>query len=141
MNRYEAQALLPFVQALAEGKTIQMRGCLNGAEAWIDAPTPTLDSHFTWRVKPTPKMRQWTLAEIPIGALIRRRAPALNQTPQLIVAADILAHQIDGAEMPAAVVKFESADNVTSEKLLARWEWQYPGGGLAWLPCGIEVVE
>jgi len=62
MNRENAAAFLPLVQALAEGKTIQYNHDVKG---WIDDPNPCFDqipcgSPSWWRIKPEP--REWWIS-------------------------------------------------------------------------------
>ena len=56
MNRENAAAFLPLVQALAEGKTIQYNNDVSG---WVDVENPSFDgSQPEWfRIKPEP--REW----------------------------------------------------------------------------------
>lgn len=56
MNKNNARDYLPFVQALAEGKTIQTR---NFYEEWIDSSSIAFDAEPNrYRIKPEPK-KQW----------------------------------------------------------------------------------
>ena len=52
MTRERAKELLPVIQALAEGKTVQFKGA-NAAE-WSDCPDPIFLSGIEYRVKPEP---------------------------------------------------------------------------------------
>lgn len=60
MTREEAKALLPIMQAFAEGKTIEFRAC-DGA--WKVANTPTWSSCLFYRIKPEPKYRPFKTQE------------------------------------------------------------------------------
>lgn len=60
MTREEAKKLLPIMQAFAEGKTIEYRGC-DGA--WKVAQTPTWSSCLFYRIKPEPKYRPFKTQE------------------------------------------------------------------------------
>ena len=64
MNRENAAAFLPLVQALADGKTIQYHHFVKG---WIDSNNPSFDgARPEWyRIKPEP--REWR------GEVIARR--------------------------------------------------------------------
>lgn len=78
MKLSEAKQYLPFVQAAAEGKTIQ---------AWSDTfkcyHDVSPDAYFTnicesnpalLRIKPTAKLRPWkSVDEVPIGKIIRNK--------------------------------------------------------------------
>lgn len=61
MTREEAKALLPIIQAYAEGKTIQTKIKTDStglAEAWIDVINPDLDGNpGCYRIKPEPTYR------------------------------------------------------------------------------------
>lgn len=55
MNREKVKALLPVLQAFAEGKTIQFRSTPGGA--WYDRSNPDFTaSEKLYRVKPEPKV-------------------------------------------------------------------------------------
>lgn len=55
MTREQAKAILPIIQAYAEGKTIQYRTSNN---EWIDTYKPSFsDSSSNYRIKPEPKYR------------------------------------------------------------------------------------
>ena len=60
MTKETARDYLPLVQALAEGKTIQMRG--DNDQEWEDSAKPdwTLHAHL-YRIKPEP--RRWWIVE------------------------------------------------------------------------------
>ena len=55
MNRQQAKELLPIIQALAEGKIIEVKPKL-GIE-WIKTDNPTFDRFHDYRIKPEPKYR------------------------------------------------------------------------------------
>ena len=55
MNRQQAKELLPIIQALAEGKIIEVKPKL-GIE-WIKTDNPILDRFHDYRIKPEPKYR------------------------------------------------------------------------------------
>ena len=57
MNRNQAKALLPIIQAYAEGKAIESR-CIKGdTSLWYDDKDPSFDDDFEYRIKPEPKFR------------------------------------------------------------------------------------
>ena len=60
MTREEAKALLPIMQAFAEGKTIEFRAC---DREWKVTNTPTWSSHLFYRIKPEPKYRPFKTQE------------------------------------------------------------------------------
>lgn len=67
MTREEAKALLPIIQAYAEGKTIQTKIKTDStglAEEWIDVINPDLDgSPGCYRIKPEPTYRPFKDAD------------------------------------------------------------------------------
>lgn len=63
MNRNQAKALLPIIQAYAEGKAIESR-CIKGDKSlWYDDEDPSFDNDFEYRIKPEPRYRPFKDAE------------------------------------------------------------------------------
>ena len=63
MNRNQAKALLPIIQAYAEGKTIESR-CIKGDKSlWYDDEDLSFDDDLEYRIKPEPKFRPFNDAE------------------------------------------------------------------------------
>ena len=63
MNRNQAKALLPIIQAYAEGKAIESR-CIKGdTSLWYDDKDPSFDDDFEYRIKQEPKYRPFKNAE------------------------------------------------------------------------------
>lgn len=63
MNRNQAKALLPIIQAYAEGKAIESR-CIKGDKSlWYDDEDPSFDNDFEYRIKPEPKYRPFSDAK------------------------------------------------------------------------------
>lgn len=63
MNRNQAKALLPIIQAYAEGKAIESR-CIKGDKSlWYDDEDPSFDNDFEYRIKSEPKYRPFNDAE------------------------------------------------------------------------------
>ena len=57
MNRNQAKALLPIIQAYAEGKAIESR-CVKGDKSlWYNDEDPSFDDDFEYRIKQEPKFR------------------------------------------------------------------------------------
>ena len=50
MNREDAKALLPIIQAYAEGKRIEIFSI--GDKEWQDCPSPSFDGRWKYRIKP-----------------------------------------------------------------------------------------
>lgn len=63
MNRNQAKELLPFIQAFAEGKTIQSRCVKGDTSLWYDDEDPSFDDDFEYRIKPETKYRPFTNVE------------------------------------------------------------------------------
>lgn len=63
MNRNQAKALLPIIQAYAEGKAIESR-CVKGDKSlWYNDEDPSFDDDFEYRIKQEPKFRPFKDAE------------------------------------------------------------------------------
>ena len=63
MDRNQAKALLPIIQAYAEGKAIESR-CIKGdTSLWYDDKDPSFDDDFEYRIKSEPKYRPFKDAE------------------------------------------------------------------------------
>ena len=63
MNRNKAKALLPIIQAYAEGKEIESR-CIKGDKSlWYDDENPIFDNDLEYRIKPEPTYRPFANAE------------------------------------------------------------------------------
>lgn len=57
MDRNQAKALLPIIQAYAEGKAIESR-CIKGdTSLWYDNKDPSFDDDFEYRIKSEQKYR------------------------------------------------------------------------------------
>ena len=59
MTREEAKELLPFIQAFAEGKTIQVWA----NDTWKDENYPFFGTLYQFRIKPEPKYRPFKTQE------------------------------------------------------------------------------
>ena len=63
MDRNQAKALLPIIQAFVEGKAIESR-CIKGDKSlWYDDKDPSFDDDFEYRIKPEPKYRPFKNGE------------------------------------------------------------------------------
>lgn len=72
MKLSQVKEFLPFIQALAEGKTVEWQS-LTGS--WIELQ-PSSEHFMTsdagrYRIKPTPTLRPWRPEEVPVGAIVR----------------------------------------------------------------------
>lgn len=63
MNRNQAKALLPIIQAYAEGKTIQSRCVKGDTSLWYDDEDPSFDDDLEYRIQSEPKFRPFKDAE------------------------------------------------------------------------------
>lgn len=126
MKLSKAKEYLPFVQAAADGKTIQRR---SGAEwqDWSDSAHCAFDlDPECYRIKPEPKLRAWrSVSEVPMGALIREKGDTCN-------ASLILGYSAVGIELLGDTPKIHT---FTLEKLFDFKEYSIDGG--PWLPCGV----
>lgn len=64
MNRNQAKALLPIIQAYAEGKAIQYYDTLIDIDDWDDCENPDFNNlTYKFRIKPEPTYRPFANAE------------------------------------------------------------------------------
>ena len=63
MNRNQAKALLPIIQAYAEGKAIESRYIKGDKSLWYDDEDPSFDNDFEYRLKPESTYRPFKDAE------------------------------------------------------------------------------
>lgn len=136
MKLSQAKEYLPFVQAAAEGKTIQYRSDVSGK--WVDLePENTfginryglngydneIDGEL--RIKPQPKLRAWGEYEVPVGVLIK--ANWWTSGVAMIVSR--------GTDMFTITGNAEQT-GVTREDALVDYKYS-PDHGKTWLPCGV----
>ena len=78
MNTKQCKEYLPYVQAAAEGKTIQANIFTLG---WVDYTSDIeLFPVDGLRIKPVTTFRPWTADEVPIGAVVRnKKAPKMKR--------------------------------------------------------------
>jgi hypothetical protein len=69
MNIEQTKEAIAVMQAFVDGKEVQ---CLAPNKEWmaIDYPSWNFTS-YTYRIKPTAKLRPWTADEVPLGAWMR----------------------------------------------------------------------
>lgn len=95
-----------------------------------------------FRIKPEPPKptyRQWTLHEIPVGAVARRKNSCSSRVLQVITAADLY-ERLGDEETAYAVMRFEDSNNTRADKLLKGWEWKWAHEpDTAWRICGVEI--
>jgi hypothetical protein len=147
MTREQLLHTISLLTAVSQGKTLQQSPARNGV--WADVqievgfPNPILMTHSEqFRVKPEPKYREWKLEEFPVGAVARRTHKSLNQTPQVIVGADLLSINTREVQPACAIMQFESKEYTTATHLLKSWEWKWAHeDDLCWRPCGAVEVS
>ena len=115
MTREQAREAAQVMLAWADGKEVECK--LKDGSVWT---TPSTNqelgfdwSVFTYRIKPTAKLRPWTADEVPVGGQIRSKCSRdyrflIDRTAN----ADVRADWLKGYE--------HSTD-----------------GGKTWLPCGV----
>jgi hypothetical protein len=121
MNKDNAKDYLPLVQALADGKEIQVKSM---AKEWI---TCTQDFYFNatpdnYRIKPEPKWRPWIAVEVPVGMQVRRKGGSKFRMLITSVYENGLYCGPYGCSFGIALADYEhSIDH-----------------GTTWKPCGVE---
>lgn len=120
MKLSQAKEYLPFVQAAAEGKTIQWKH----ETGWIDFEEDCnfSDPAHEYRIKPEPKLRPWKPEEVPMLAWYKRKGEA-NEWMTL---AGISSYG-KGVRLSLGtgwVQAFEELEHSTD-------------GGKTWQPCGV----
>jgi hypothetical protein len=116
MNTQRTIEAIRVMQAFVDGIPIQCAEChkLN----WGDSLSPVWNwNNFTYRIKPTLKLRPWNADEVPLGALMR---PKHNPHDRVLIGwVSVQADRdswLDERE--------HSTDN-----------------GVTWKPCGVEEAE
>lgn len=122
MRLLNAKEYLPFVQAAAEGKSIQWRPA--GNNSWEDAARLDFDEGYEFRIKPTPTLRPWRPEEVPVGAQIRRTICPIDRN--IISGVSALTIRLAGDCYP----------NKMNLCNLDEFEHSLDHGK-TWLPCGI----
>lgn len=69
MTREQCQALLPIMQAFAEGKEIQYRN--SDVDSWINDSDPFWGNSGQWRIKPEPlEIEVWVTPDGRLGRIV-----------------------------------------------------------------------
>lgn len=135
----DAKRILPFVQAMAEGKTVQVMIGNN----WIDKESATFDSVWILRIKPDKKWRPYTRDELllRVGSQIRH----IGKSDRFIlVAADadglaylvVLSHTMD--EIPLRLC--DDSDEAFEFARAASWDVPEGMGRILEFVAGIGLV-
>lgn len=133
MNKENAKYYLPFVQALAEGKTIQMSATNGG---WQDMDNEEfVFEPKRYRIKPDKTLRPWLPLEVPVGALIRYSAASGLSNPGSMC---LILGYISDADLiyDASMITNPTHGRYTRAYAAASAEHSIDGG-VTWLPCGI----
>lgn len=116
MTREETKAAIAVMAAWVEGKRVQQYDY----SQWKDADNPTWQWHsFGYRIAPEPKLRPWTIDEVPVGKIVKNGKGARYV---------ISGHNPDGVISMAA-------SRFTVEEFLLHWTMDDGS------PCGVEVAN
>ena len=125
MTRENAKALLPIIQAWADGAVVEIMEF----GVWSQAAASV---HFDmnpscYRIKPTPKLRPWKPEEVPLGAWVKWFSDN----------GAVERHVITGHG--ACSVYFGSSASGFADML--KYHAYSIDGGKTWLPCGVEETQ
>lgn len=89
MTREQAKALLPIIQAYAEGKRIQVKYSSHESDQWMDYTGLNLNLHdetWAWRIKPEPR-EFWLSMENPETGHLAQvyRQPVTTSEPKQVI--------------------------------------------------------
>jgi|ERR1017187_6250003 hypothetical protein len=140
MKLSQAKGYLPFIQAAAEGKTIQHRSQRSDGWKDINPERHYFDAEdvpdIEFRIKPTPTLRAWRPEEVPVGALIRRNDIDFCSNPVAL----ILARR--GAWIHFMCPETAKLIEVTVNNIVDNNNYSHSlDQGLTWFPCGVLVNE
>lgn len=130
MNKENAKEYLPLVQAMAEGKVIEM--CDDKYENWVTLS----ELNFTgpssqYRIKQSPSLRPWKPKEVPVGALMKRineQLPNFNRW------------MIGGVDNQMLYLALPYLENNGQSFETAVKDWVHSTDqGKTWLPCGVPI--
>ena len=140
MNISQAKQYLPFIQAVAEGKTIQFNS--EDGKGWRDCS----DEHYPntsfelwalergcYRIKPTPQLRPWKPEEVPVGALIHFDEDDSKKLPSIILDVSTDGKVTFCAKGSIMTIELESM--IMKGWLHCEHSLDH---GKTWLPCGVE---
>jgi hypothetical protein len=140
-TKEQAAYFLPFVRALAEGKTIEWREKAKSTGIPATKWEPLLAGVAEWfveddlirrefRIKPEVKLRAWKASEVPVGAIIRS-----GKLRSLITAVDEAEGIVYGGYKP-----HEMRPLRVSELFDSCYEYSIDGGK-TFAPCGVKEGE
>lgn len=125
---------LEIVAGIVTGVTLQETANMDGACQWRDYDRKTLNllgaamQHF--RLKPVPKIREWTRDEAPLGAHMR-----LKGSKHRCLLSEVRTFNSNPEKWDMIV----GANPYDAATLLKDWEHSTDGGA-SWFPCGTEVA-
>ena len=123
MNKHNAKDYLPLMQALSEGKTIQID--VSGSNSWSDVNnTDFAFSPNYYRIKPEPKLRPWTPEEVPVGIYI---------TAGSIIYSVVAYNTINNG---IRIIEDSRIRELSVLQLFNDWKYS-SDNGKTWHPCGV----
>jgi len=115
MKLEETIEAIRVMDAWVKGKSIECAERNN--LKWGETLSPAWNwSNYTYRIKPTLKLRPWTADEVPLGVWVRLKN--LNKTRSMIVS--VAAFNLE--------IAFNEYEHSTD-------------GGKTWKPCGVEESQ
>jgi hypothetical protein len=119
MNQEQCKEYRPFVDAAAEGKTVQY---LASNSEWVNLGIVNMESCLVsrLRIKPTPKLRPWKPEEVPVGAVVLHKETGSRML-------------IEGTHNEVA---FMRTGSYSLQALLNDWLYSIDFGK-TWHPCGV----
>lgn len=117
MNIEQTIEAIRVMQAWTEGRPVECAEVNN--LKWGDTFSPVWNwNNFTYRIKPTSKLRPWTPGEVPLGAQMRQSA---NHQYRWLID--------------------RSANDGTRRDWLNNGYEHSTDNGVTWKPCGVEESE
>lgn len=121
------------VQAWIDGKPIQV-ATIEHPDKWNilthEAPH-FVGVSFLWRPVPTPRLRPWTLKEIPVGAVIRQKKEYTES--EFLIRAKWM------CSIGRIVAEIDPHTQIYPETLAEQHEWKWPQEPeTEWRPCGVQ---
>lgn len=135
-----AKEVLPFVEAMAEGKTINVKAIHSRAWQVVGSEYGVYPACLNdeYRVKPGPKYRAWTPEEVPVGSLMRDKDSAGTPQRWLILGVTRAGEVASGPYLRSAELTLRAPESV--ESMLALREVSRDNGN-TWEPCGVFINE
>lgn len=124
MNKDNAKDMLPLVQALAEGKVLQVNEGDAICPSWVDRENHQFSlPPNDYRIKPSPSYRPWTFEEVPVGVVVATE----DGGGRYVITA------VEDGDDDYVCVFLGQRDEVDTEELLANYVM------LDGKPCGVAV--